>query len=265
MCVFQFAKILLDDSTNGVKVKKSRNGLPACTFYGFLSMTFILTRQLVVFGDYDRARKVFRPITSVAKVYFDPELTQLWKEILEAYIKMCIIFTNSANPKLISDAVQSCEQFRDCRKQVLELNFQKNYPGYAFSFMYAFTESIGFAISNSHKHGTSPLLKQLPLLKCVKFLKEIQLAADACVALDNMIRGKHVLEIVTENRKVDVQSTALFHVLKHASERISDKDTEIDKELQQVTESSFSTLMTLSNRLDLDKLKAAELFNNISK
>lgn len=230
-------------------------------------MTFVLARQLVVFGDFDGALTVFRPITSVAKAYFDPELITVWKNIIESYIKISQVIMCGVNTKATEEILLSCEMFRDCRKRILDLTFQKAYPGYPFCFMYAFMESIGFAMTaskNQMSNGGS-LMKLLPLHKCVKFLKEIQFAADACVALDNMNSGKHSMEGVTVTRKVDVESIALFHILKIAADRICEKDTELDKDFQQVIEASFRTLMSLANRIDVESNKSAELYNMISK
>ncbi len=260
-------QVVVDDSKNGVKVKKTKAVLPLPQFHGILNVTFVLARQLVVLGDFDKALKVFRPMTSVAKVYFDTELTQVWKNMLEAYVKICMVIMNGINTQYTEDLIKSSEQFRECRKQIFDLNFQKTYPGYAFSFMYTFTECIGFVVSHSKQQVGPSLLRQLPLTKCAKFMKEILLAADASVALDRMKSGKIVLEGVTESRKVDVQSATLFHLLKVASERISDRDCKAsgDAEFKQLAEDAYKALMSLANREDLDKLKSADLLNILSK
>ncbi|CAL8074089.1 unnamed protein product [Orchesella dallaii] len=264
-------QIVMDDSKNGIKVKKIKTVLPALHFFGFVNITFVLTRQLVLLGDFEKALKIFRPVTSVAKVYFDTELTEVWKKVLESYVKMSMVVTTGANNIFNEDPSKVFESFRKCRKQILDVRFQKNFPGYAFCFMYAFTECIGFAISGSKNVNnvdtpvsSVPLHKQLPLSTFVKFLKEIRIVAGACAALGTSEIGKHVLEGISETRKIEVGSTTLFHVMKFATERISDKDAEINKDLQQITEGCFETLMLIAGKAELEKTRAAELYNNIT-
>ncbi|ODN05057.1 hypothetical protein Ocin01_01584 [Orchesella cincta] len=265
-------QVVVDDSKNGIKVKKIKTVLPALHFFGFLNISFLLTRQLVLLGDFDKALKIFRPVTSVAKVYFDQELTELWKKVLEAYVKMSMVVTIGVSKTTTEDASKIFESFRKCRKQILDVQFQKNFPGYAFCFMYAFTDCIGYAITNSKSINTSkttsvsstPLYKQLPLGALVKFLKEIRIVAGACAALGTSEIGKNVLEGISETRKVEVGSTALFHVMKFATERITDKEMEIDKELQQITEGCFETLMLIAGKPELESARSADLYSHIT-